>query len=1030
MLGGLTAAARRVSLTETPKIAKASIGRRQGWQDEAWAYYDEIGEIHYGTMYLGSSLSKVVFYAGYEMDDGSVVPINSEKCPIADTLIASDAVVEMRRLAAPIGGQPELNRSAALNLEIAGEFFLHGTEARRANGKPGDPGFMPEQPEVWDVRSVASIVESTDRDAQQRMIFMVRDDEDDRGTPIDNDTETLIRIWQRHPKWSNRADCHLRGALSDCETLVLLMNQQKAEAKSRQSAGVLLVPNEISFKDDSAEGDDGEQPESDPFLSSLLAALIAPIEDPSANEAVMPLVIQAPGEHLHPDKFRLLSLARASDASLDDRIEKRVQRIARTLNLPVEKIMGHQRTTFANANQIDQDEYDDHHEPRCAMLADGYRYGFLVPNLAALGHDPLDLERVRVGFEPGMLVASPSAAVNADALWAAGVISAKSYRALKGATEDDAPSIEEALFQMAERHGQMTADLTMTLLTQSGVDLGLKIRPDAQRGLVVPDGQAPVVVDPNAESEAVVAPAQAPQPSATASARRRVNYGRKFADVDRKLRDRLQGAVEAAMDRALEKAGNRLKNQNRLVGSSTMRDYLRGVPAYRAAQQLGEEALTASGTSASELLDGAWESFGQQFKLWVRQGGDAALDLVSQVLSDFTEAQRVEAKLALLGNADQAWAWLQNALGDVGKQALFNPARGAVATLGTVGEWEQSMRVPPGLIREALAMAGGATGLRGPAGVVTPSNAKPVGGVGTGDVVMGALADGGASVDGYVWNYGPGRRAEFPPHSELDGTVFTNFDDEVLANGEGWPETPFYYPGDHDGCLCDFDPIVLAPDEGGAAVDEQATTADEQLVWTLDDLFTPDYNDEDVEREMRSERVGTGGANYGDMIDRTRSVMSNATQDEMAALGSYIHEGHQAMNASLYGTGPVAPDVAKRVADLEQVIRNGTPIPRGTELYRTISPEEFKALYAGQGGKAFTVPQFMSTSVSRESAEFFGAENGRLLQIHMSSELVRGVVGNVAEHEIILQRGAKFVVEGFRDNNTTVVVRYVGSSLR
>jgi hypothetical protein len=49
------------------------------------------------------------------------------------------------------------------------------------------------------------------------------------------------------------------------------------------------------------------------------------------------------------------------------------------------------------------------------------------------------------------------------------------------------------------------------------------------------------------------------------------------------------------------------------------------------------------------------------------------------------------------------------------------------------------------------------------------------------------------------------RSAPFEPHEALDGVDFETWDDPVLANEEGWPDTDFYAPGDHFGCLCDFE---------------------------------------------------------------------------------------------------------------------------------------------------------------------------------------------------------------------------------
>ncbi len=65
-----------------------------------------------------------------------------------------------------------------------------------------------------------------------------------------------------------------------------------------------------------------------------------------------------------------------------------------------------------------------------------------------------------------------------------------------------------------------------------------------------------------------------------------------------------------------------------------------------------------------------------------------------------------------------------------------------------------------------------------------------------------------------MWVYGPAyRQHPFEPHQSLDGITFRNFDDEVLANTDSFPEVPFYIPGDHAGCICDVSPVIVPADE-------------------------------------------------------------------------------------------------------------------------------------------------------------------------------------------------------------------------
>jgi hypothetical protein len=95
-------------------------------------------------------------------------------------------------------------------------------------------------------------------------------------------------------------------------------------------------------------------------------------------------------------------------------------------------------------------------------------------------------------------------------------------------------------------------------------------------------------------------------------------------------------------------------------------------------------------------------------------------------------------------------------------------------------------------------------------------------------MMTGVLADKDAYVNGFVWVYGPARRRSFEPHLLLDGREFTNFDDPRLANDYGWPETSHYYPGDHNGCVCDFEPIV------GTPLRETVQSTEDDLVGSLD----------------------------------------------------------------------------------------------------------------------------------------------------------------------------------------------------
>jgi len=134
------------------------------------------------------------------------------------------------------------------------------------------------------------------------------------------------------------------------------------------------------------------------------------------------------------------------------------------------------------------------------------------------------------------------------------------------------------------------------------------------------------------------------------------------------------------------------------------------------------------------------------------------------------------------------------------------------------GEFDPTLKVPSGLVRQAMARAGGASGLqagdKGQAFVtLVDGGSRPAGGLATGELVKGALTEQGVQTERYRWVYGPALRQTFPPHLALDGTEFDNFDDPQLINGSSFPPYAYYFPGDHTGCICDFEPIIQTPEE-------------------------------------------------------------------------------------------------------------------------------------------------------------------------------------------------------------------------
>lgn len=824
----LRASATKLKLDDKKALQK-QWQRRQEWQDEAWAYFDDVPEIKYSVWYEGNVMAKARWFVGVRNPDdpeADPIPVTDPNSGV-DPVLAAAAVAELQRLSGPLGGISEIVRELNMNLEIAAECFLVGIGSRTMTVD----GVEVTTPEEWDIKSVSEVEKQGDE-------VKIRSGPND-ATPLvlNPDIDTIIRIWQRHPRWSMQPDCNMRGVLSECEGLVILSNLVKAEAKSRMSAGYFTLPNELGQGEvvDDADQEAGDEAQTDPLMEELYAGATDPVDDPSSAAAVAPTFIRGPMEALKADVLRHIPIGRDSTKDIEARIDARVQRIARGLNLPVEVVMGHQQTTFTNAQQIEEDIYTKHFQPRLVLVADSFTIGFLHPNLL----DEVDLggetrptfseeavSQLVVWYDPVDMVkqadplAAATEALNLD------VIGEETYRRLKGFSEDDAPDPVDRLIRTVLHLRTFDPGVSTAILELMGLKLNI---PDSLPGTTSPSSAAAEITP---EIESMLAAAVAAKRSgqkidttallhavypalaaaATPAKRARATSGRRWGHdlmlIDRDLRTRVQTASSHTLNRILEKAGSRLRSK---IDASARR-LVADVDHRHVAERLGRKLVAAAGFDDDDLIDpDAWDALEQEFLTWGRRAQEQAIAAVKQIVG-LSEPAQQELEARQFANLGEAWAWMKDSLHDLAIGRLYGPDPLAPA----IGEFDATSSVPTGLVRQAISRAGGASDLiatqgENPYVVVTGEGAAP-GGIATGELVMGALGDGGALVEAYEWVYGPAfRKTPFEDHEALDGEVFASFDSDVLTAGDWIGD--FYFPGDHDGCCCDIAPTIVPPED-------------------------------------------------------------------------------------------------------------------------------------------------------------------------------------------------------------------------
>lgn len=450
----ITASAAKVDL-KNKKEVDAIQKRRQTdkWQEEAWDYYDLIGEIKYSANIVANVLSRINLFPAYVENSGS---IPSDLDSVEDKLeegYADDVHNALHLLESGNGGTSGLLRDAALNLFTVGECYLVREPARYSTGEP----------EKWQIRSIDEITSTKGRNATVA-IKPRRDSKPNDYIPLPKDGY-ISRLWKTHPRYADEADSSMRGLLDLCDELLLLGRTSRASAKSRLSSGMLFMPDGLSnatqSDSDDEEAVDAEEPDS--FEEELIDAMVTPIADEGSASAVVPLVVRGP-EDLG-DKIKYFKFERAIDPQIIQRAGSLLDRILSGLDIPKDMAAGLSNVKYSNGVIIEEQLYKIHVEPLILMIVDCLTVGFLRPAMRSLGYDEGTISRTVVWYDPSNITAKPSKAEAATTGYEIGAVSHETWRRANGFAESDAPSPEEVAQRLAKEKGLLSEALTEKLIS-------------------------------------------------------------------------------------------------------------------------------------------------------------------------------------------------------------------------------------------------------------------------------------------------------------------------------------------------------------------------------------------------------------------------------------------------------------------------------------------------------------------------------------------------------------------------------------
>ncbi len=491
----LTAAATQVKLTDKTEADQFRT-RRQSissqWQQEAWEYYDAIGEVKYAFNLVASVVSRIRLYAAI-VNDPADAPVPMRLAGPNDQRLAAAAERAIQRLDSAYGGQAGLLRDAALNIQTTGECYLVQVPERLGSGLP----------ESWDVRSIDEL----QVDSKGNYTITPRRELTQGGAnggfggggkkggiPLPKNA-FVGRIWRAHPRFSEEADSSLRGLLDLCAELLLLNRTFRATARSRLNAGALYLPDGLSVAanpDPAYPYDDedgvyaGPTPEElqDEFEDQLIDAMTTPIRDEDSASAVVPLIIRGPAEL--GDKIKQFKFERSFDPALAQRADRVLERIMQGLDVPKDIVSGMANVKYSNALQIDESLYKAHIEPLMLLLADAITVVYLRPYLLSNGFTQSEVERVVAWYDPSAVATRNDRAMDADSGFDRMAVSYDTWRRAHGFAEADAPSPTELGLRLLIEKGAITPELTEALLTAVAPDIMGKAREAAQEASVAP----------------------------------------------------------------------------------------------------------------------------------------------------------------------------------------------------------------------------------------------------------------------------------------------------------------------------------------------------------------------------------------------------------------------------------------------------------------------------------------------------------------------------------------------------------------
>lgn len=782
-------------LTNSPREDPDTIMLEPIEEREAWAAYEAISEVSTLVDGTGNLLSQCRFYPGVQGRDkyGEQVDLTLEQVaslnlPGFEFLTANngqfmaDAYDAFARYTDDSGSQAGLIRPMAQSWSVVGRVKVAGWIVDDNNEPINDPvpSLAGDQRERWVALAPGSMWRiNASRPAPGWQARLSR-------LKTTNIPQAVVKkLWWPHPRYPDDALGWVRAALDVCRDVRAFSLGNRSSARSGIPADLFIVPLEASPRKPNPTGTgpgeegavEAAQQAADQWAADVEGLLgefiLGVLEDYNSGGAAVPGVLAVESRFIQ--FFQKLSFARPMDPGITTSLDQAIQRLSTAADCPPEMLTGLGGTNRWNGAQIADDEYRRYFRPKAMALADGYTVALYWADMRARGYSDQQIMMTRTLVDARDVVASPDWSKLMPNLLDRAVVGPSGARRMLKIPDWAKPTKPEI---------ELMLEFKAAAKPQGQSAGGGQGDTGAPSGTPTVDPSKGSLIDTTAVERVLAANG--------------LDLTTVLLGVERDTFTRLEEACEAALSRVIDRAGSSLRNMARAAGRKGDGDLaalaLEPDPA-RLVAKLGPER------AARLVLD-----------LTPTQRRDLFLVGLAALLVTFRRIAQAAytASLAALGETlpqgevdaaiDRGAAVLSDSMVQVADQEVF----GGSPSAPTPGE-STELRVPGGVLRRALAVAGGALNIG--AGT-TPAGATF--GIAFG-ALMGTVSPASTRL---MWDYGPSARATpFEPHEELDGQVFDGPDDDALA-GAPW-STGMYEPGDHDGCRCMWARVFDTPAPAG-----------------------------------------------------------------------------------------------------------------------------------------------------------------------------------------------------------------------